>query len=379
MARSWRALLLLAPLVLASCGSDGSTPTEGSTLTVYVSLPLRGPAGGEGRDAADGARLALADAGAEAGGYEVEARFLDDTEPVRGTPRWTPAQAAANAREASHDSTAIAFVGDLESGATRASLPVTNEARMLHVSPASGAADLVAPFPGSDDVPDAQPSGERTFGRVIPSDVAQAETAAAWTARLGWPRARIVSDRSRFGKLLAASFEAEAARQGVEIGAGPEARVYLAGGPASVPSFRAGEVLDMLAAHPRGVMGSDVFLPPFGGSAFGLYTSAALDPSQLPEAGRTLVERIATQTGREAGRYTAYGYEAMAVVLDSIGRASDPADRQAVIDAFFETENRDSVLGPYSIDELGETTLGRITGYELRGGGALPVAELRVP
>ena len=37
----------------------------------------------------------------------------------------------------------------------------------------------------------------------------------------------------------------------------------------------------------------------------------------------------------------------------------------AVIDAFFETTDRDSVLGTYSIDELGDTTLDRMTGYEL--------------
>jgi branched-chain amino acid transport system substrate-binding protein len=66
----------------------------------------------------------------------------------------------------------------------------------------------------------------------------------------------------------------------------------------------------------------------------------------------------------------------MAVILDSIDRASDPADRAAVTDAFFETADRDSVLGSYSIDELGETTLDRMTGYELDGGRARPVARL---
>ena len=57
------------------------------------------------------------------------------------------------------------------------------------------------------------------------------------------------------------------------------------------------------------------------------------------------------------------------MILDSIDRASDPTDRAAVIDAFFATTERDSVLGTYSIDELGETTLERMTGYELRPPG----------
>ena len=67
------------------------------------------------------------------------------------------------------------------------------------------------------------------------------------------------------------------------------------------------------------------------------------------------------------------------MILDSIDRASDPADRAAVVDAFFETTDRDSVLGTYSIDEVGDTTLDRMTGYELDRGRLEPVAELRVP
>ena len=44
--------------------------------------------------------------------------------------------------------------------------------------------------------------------------------------------------------------------------------------------------------------------------------------------------------------------------LDAIKRAGDKGnDRQAVIDQFFATKDRDSVLGKYSINENGDTTL----------------------
>jgi hypothetical protein len=66
----------------------------------------------------------------------------------------------------------------------------------------------------------------------------------------------------------------------------------------------------------------------------------------------------------------------MAVILDSIDRASDPADRPAVIEAFFETTDRDSVLGRYSITTLGETTLDRMTGYELGPAQPKPIARI---
>ena len=68
------------------------------------------------------------------------------------------------------------------------------------------------------------------------------------------------------------------------------------------------------------------------------------------------------------------------MVLDSIRRAGDQGDsRDAVVDAFFDTEDRDSVLGTYSIDEVGDTTLGRLAGYRLVDGRARFQAALRAP
>jgi branched-chain amino acid transport system substrate-binding protein len=111
-----------------------------------------------------------------------------------------------------------------------------------------------------------------------------------------------------------------------------------------------------------------------------LLTSAAQDPSQLPAAGQRFAQAFRGRYGRRPGRYAAYGYEAMAVVLDSILRAGDGGDnRHSVVDAFFGTRDRRSVVGTYSIDEVGNTTLDRLTGYRLERGGATPIARLRTP
>ena len=70
----------LAAGVAAGCASPGSAIQAGEHVTVYVSMPLRGPSGADGRDVADGARLALADAAGEAGGARRSGRcYLDDT------------------------------------------------------------------------------------------------------------------------------------------------------------------------------------------------------------------------------------------------------------------------------------------------------------
>ncbi len=371
---SWASAFALAALVVGGCAADSGEVADDAVLRVYVSLPLSGPSAADGEDAADGAELALADAGGEAGGLTVEAVILDGSDGERG---WTPPRVAANAREAISDSTAIAYLGEFESGATRASLPITNEARMLQVSPASGASDLVSEFVDSEKASEFQPGGDRTFGRVIPSDDAQARAAARWTGELDRP-VEVIDDGTAFGEGMAAQFIAEAQSIGLEIGTAASA--YYGGYGDRAGLRRIG--LDIRLQGEPVLMASDALLPPFSKlppSAAALLTSAALDPSQLPPSGRQFVETFEAERGRSPGRYAAYGYEAMAVILDSIDRASDPADRSSVAAAFFETADRDSILGTYSIDEVGNTTLGRLSGYELRDGRARVAAELSSP
>jgi ABC-type branched-subunit amino acid transport system substrate-binding protein len=313
--RRLAALAVVLALALAACGGDGGE-VEGA-LTVYVSLPLRGDSGVDGRDAMRGAKLALTDAGGDVGDLDVRAVYLDDTNGPATSARWDPVRVAANARRATQDSTSIAYIGELESGATRTSLPITNSARILQVSPASSASDLAAPFPGSEEVPDdIQTSGERSFGRVVPDDVVVEEGRRSWARR----------DRGAIGVLY----------PGVD--------------------------LEGLAR--RGTTRA---------------VSAPQDPSQLPRPGQDFVNSFRGRYGKPPGRYAAYGYEAMALVLDSIDRATDDSDRQAVIDAFLETEDRESVLGTYSIDEVGNTTLDRLAGYRIDRGRLVFEEALRVP
>ena len=99
-----------------------------------------------------------------------------------------------------------------------------------------------------------------------------------------------------------------------------------------------------------------------------------MDPTQLPPAAGEFLAAFEDEYGRAPGRYAAYGYEAMAVILDSIERADDPLDRGAVVDAFFATADRESILGTYSIDEVGDTTLPDLGAYEVADGEASPLA-----
>ena len=137
-----RARLAMVPMVglaaiaaaLPGCGSGDGDPS----LTVYLSTPLRGPTVGDGRDVADGARLALDDAGGEAADTPMRLVVLGDA----GADGADAARAGANARTATEDSTAIAYIGELDYGGSAVSVPITNDAGILQVSPGDGLTSL---------------------------------------------------------------------------------------------------------------------------------------------------------------------------------------------------------------------------------------------
>jgi branched-chain amino acid transport system substrate-binding protein len=350
--------------MLVGCGGSDSPESGDRELTVYVSLPMRGPSGLDGRDAADGARLALEQAAGEAGGVRVKAEFLDDA----WLDGWSPVKAGENARAATQDSTAIAYLGDLESGASRISVPITNAAGLLQVSPASAATDLVDELPGSSQISTAQTTGERTFGRVIPGDEAQARAAAEWVDEMKVRTVATASDGSDFAENVLGTFRESLTRATVSRSG---ELLFFAGQDGQTRSLSQGFEGPQLT--------TDVALRPDRVRAVTgplLATSAALDPEQLPPVADEFVGRFIVEYDRPPGRYAAYGYEAMAVILDAIDRASDPTDRDAVVDAFFATRDRDSILGTYSIAENGETTFDQMTGYEIEGGVATPVKAL---
>jgi branched-chain amino acid transport system substrate-binding protein len=370
-------------MALAGCASSGSGIEPGETLKVYVSMPLRGSQAPAGRDVMDGARMALADARGRAGELRIRAVYMDDTAGRGDRARWSPATAAANARRASEDSAAIAYVGDFESGATRFSLPITNEAHILQVSPASAGVDLAQPFLGAgDQVPEeVQPTGERTFGRVIPSDEAQAEAGAVWAKRLGSNGVTVIRGDTRYDDVVASAFRDEAAAIGVRLTkSGPSDLTYAAVEPAERRPLR------HTGSAAQRTIATDALLAPRPprlvrpGATRLLVTAAAQDPEQLPREGQRFIRGCSKRYGREPGPYAAYGYEAMAVVLDSIARAGESGDdRDAVVDAFLETTDRESILGTYSIDEAGNTTLNRLSGYRVQGGAPVFATSLRVP
>jgi branched-chain amino acid transport system substrate-binding protein len=340
------AALLLLVLGASGCGLTGTARIE-APVAVYISLPLTGPRGAEGRDAADGARLALEEAQGRAGSVQVRAHFLDD---ANGKP-WDPVAVGDNARAAVQDHTTAAYIGELDSEPTRASSPITNQAGIVQVSPGAGAVDLTAAAAGYPDSPDRyRPSGEVSFARTVPSDDVVVGAAAAWASELGVSSAAVTSDGSPFQNLAATEFKSSAAEHGIRLSQGKP--------PTEVAVAPAGAVR---AVYEPGTARLSIY----GSAPQTLELSAQLDAKLLP--GKEFETRFAGRFHRDPGPSAAYGYEAMELALQGIREAGTDASsfrddvRKAVIGA-----HRDgTVLGSYSITSEGDTTECMIQRYRI--------------
>jgi ABC-type branched-subunit amino acid transport system substrate-binding protein len=333
MPRLALAALLLA-LLIAGCGVGNSATIE-APVTVYVSLPMTGPRGPVGRDAADGARLALEDAGGKAGSIEVRATFLDD---AKGKD-WDPVAVGANARQAVQDSSAAAYIGELDSEPTRASVPITNDAGLLQVSPGAGAVDLTQPAAGYPDSPDRyQPSGTANFARTVPSDDVVVDAAAQWASELGAKTALVNSDGSAFQNLAVSEFKSAAAEHGVQVSSESEQPDDARYAPDSQRLSIEGRSYEV---------------------------SAQLDAKMLTD--KAFDTRFAQRYHRNPGPHAAYGYEAMGLVLQAIGDAGTDASsfRDKVRNDVFGAHRDGTVLGSYSITSTGDTTECMIQRYRI--------------
>jgi branched-chain amino acid transport system substrate-binding protein len=97
-------------------------------------------------------------------------------------------------------------------------------------------------------------------------------------------------------------------------------------------------------------------------------TVATLSPDEYPPEGQEFFTQFSEKYGEDnPDPYAIYGYEAMRLALDAIER-SGTGNKEDIVKALFETQDRSSVLGTYSIDENGDTTLTDYGVYTIDGG-----------
>jgi branched-chain amino acid transport system substrate-binding protein len=403
-------------LGLAACGGGGGGgggggKVSGTTLTIYSSLPLQGASRPQSVAVNQGATLALQQLGSKIGKYKIRFKQLDDATPQAG--KWDPGQTSVDARKAAQDKTTIGYIGEFNSGSSAISIPILNRADIPQISPSNTAVGLTVNIPGAVDPGEPQkyyPTGTRTYARVVPKDTVQAAAQVELMKEQGCKKVYILNDKEVYGGGLAKNTVTAAKKQGLTVlaneGFDPKAPNYrslaskIKGKGADcvmLSTITANNAValtkDVAAALPNaklfgpdGVAEATFFDPKQGGipaniASRVLVTVATLPPEQYPVSGGAASKQAATKFRTDfkakygtssPDPYAIYGYESMALMLDSIKKATSNGtkapSRTDVIDIIHSTKDRESVLGRYSIDKNGDTSITAYGVYKIKGG-----------
>ncbi len=370
---------------------------DSPVIKIISSLPRTGSATAQAQTMVNGIRMAIEEAGGRVGDFTIQYEDWDDASPERG--QWDPAVEAQNAQKAVEDPDIMAYIGTYNSGAAKIAMPILNKASLVMVSPANTYPGLTKPGTGEANEPQVyRPSGKINYFRVVPADDIQGEVAAAWAKELGVKKVFVLHDRELYGKGVADVFKRACGRLGIEVvgyeGIDPKAANYrslvtkIKSTDADMVYFggttqtNAGQIAKDLVAGGAKVK----FMVPDGCREQALIESAGKDnlddrtyvtfgglpPSQLQGRGKEFYENYKKKYNAEPEAYAVYGYEAARVVLEGIKRAGK-RDRESIRAAIAGLRDFDGVLGKWSFDQNGDTSLKVMAVEEIKDGKFTPV------
>lgn len=401
---------LMLGSILIACGTEtpsattaptsatGSTAAPSGTMpasiTIVSSLPRTGSSKGQTDTLVNAINMRLEeDKNTICGGaVKVVYEDLDDATAAKGA--WDEAKEAENANAAAANKDVLVYLGTFNSGAAKISIPILNQAGLVMISPANTHVGLTKPFDqGEPEV--YYPNGKRNYVRVIPADDFQGAAGANWAKELGVKSVYILDDTELYGKGLADVFEKTAVANGIEVkgrdGIDPKASDYKAlmtkikdAGPeliyfGGITQNNAGQLLkdmrSLMTPEEVKFMGPDgifeeAFIEAAGAdNAEGAYiTFGGVPPSKLQGKGAEWYNAYKAKFNSEPEAYAVYGYEAANVALAALNKSCDNLTRETVLANVFATKDFAGVLGTWSFDANGDTTLTELSGQQVKAG-----------
>lgn len=393
----------LLSLLLVSCGDSGGKTNPGNPklIKIFSSLPRTGDANKQTTDIVNGYKMAFEEVGWKIGEFQLELLDKNDASPQTGN--WDAALESANANAAVEDPDVMVYLGPYNSGAAKQSIPILNKGGMLQVSPANTWPGLSKPGKGQPNEPQVyRPTGKPNYCRVCPADDIQSKVGAEWAKKLGAKKVFILHDRELYGEGIATLFKRHAEKIKLEVvgydgidtkavnfkpiagrvvAANPDI-VYFGGTTQSKGGQLAKDLIGegfkgklmvpdgcyedafINAAGVENVEGKTYFT--FGGLPYDKWTGKA----------KEFLEKFRKKYGvEEPEAYSIYGYEAAKVAIEAIKRANKK-DRKAILEAGFAIRDFDGVLGKWSFDENGDTSITTMSGSMVKNGKRTFVTEL---
>ena len=413
--------------VLAACGtsstttsSNGATGIAGckGTITVATDLPLTGGDATDGPFPQLAAQLAVNQAIAAKllGGCTLKYISKDDSTVLKNGH--DPAQGAANITALASDSTVMGVVGPFNSSVALAEIPVASTNHLALISPSNTNPCLTAVVAVCSDptininTASLYP-GAHTYFRVIASDVQQGEIDANIAAKvLNATKVYLIDDQEAYGRGLALLFKKYYTADGGTIVGQTSlpgstttfsTQISLAKSEGAQAIFFGGTTGNGCGLVRRDMGSAGFNVPLLGGDgcqdtkfisdansgaktteAEGSYATSAPDVTKLASSAQFFSQYASAYSSKAAPYndgtkepYTAYGYDAMNILLKAIQAtltanggqplASPQAFRDAVV-AQLRTTSYDGALGHTTFDANGDTTNTGFTLYKVTSG-----------
>ena len=399
MSAAVRTAAAVSVIVAAGVGSVASSsaktarPASAGVVDWYSSMPLSGSSSAQTGPAVNGMKLALKLAGNKAGHYMIKYQSLNDATASAG--QWVAAQTSADARKAATDSKAVYYMGEFNSGASEVSMPILNRAGIAQDSPANTYVGLTASLKNvtAKGEPGIYfPTGHRTYTRIVPLDTIQGAADLDALKGAGCKKLAIFDDTQAYGAGLAAVLKATAKMYGIQV-VSVQANANVQSDYSSVAQqfASAGAQCVEVSATTASVGGTALVtaihtalphatvLGPDGMCTSAwvtdenvLCTVATLDMKAYPGGKAFLKEYKQAYGVSNPDPYSIYGYESAELGLHALSQLkaglNGAALRAAFVKALFSTKNLSSVLGTFSINSAGDTTLTSYGLYKLAPG-----------
>lgn len=396
------ALAAVAVLAFSACsgssgGASGGTGDKG-TIQVWSELPRQGSSKGQSDTIVNAIKFAIEARGGKVDGWTIKYTDQDDSTAEAG--KWTQERATSLATDAASTNDLVGYIGTFNSGAAKIVIPILCKAGITMVSPANTYPGLTKPGKGEQGEPDKYyPNGcQHNYFRVVPADDLQGDAGANWAKSMNMTKVYVLDDTEIYGKGIADVFEKSATALGMTVlghdqapGKATDYKALAAKIAAKSPDLvyyggitqnNAGQLWkDLRSAMPKvALMGpdgiyEDAFIKAAGDAAEGTYlTFGGTTADQYQGAAAKFRDDYQKKYGGNLEVYTIYGYEAANVLLASIEKASQAgakdaaALRKGTLDQMAKVKDFQGVLGTWSFDANGDTTLKVFSGTQVKSG-----------
>ena len=371
----------LAVAGIAGCTSGGSgnssVTASGTTLTIYLSA-ARTSQPDVAADVLDAERLAFLDSfpdsPASVAGFRLRIHTLQG-------------KISDQARTAIQDSSAIAYLGEVVPHSSYASLGITNAVDLLQVSATDGALELTQSTPAVPGAPDkyyqSRSTYGQTFARVVPTSGREARALVQEMQALGAKKLYVDNDGGPYGAAMANAVKSDAAGKLSVVGsqAGADSVFYGTDSAAAATRFFDAAAQSNPAIRLFGP--SALYDKTFAGGLSPavrnvVISTAGFRAPDLPQAGTKFVSEFNSRFGHAPVPQAIFGYEAMSAVLAVLREAGSQANkRSTVVNDFLALKNRQSVLGTYSMNSSGDTSIAPFVFGRLQRGTLVPFAQVQ--